>query len=108
MKKAKNMLQNYRNLFAKKFTKISDGIIILVLLLIVGGIIYSLGDAFFGLVGDIYRFLDRFIWAFFAGIIAFFVAVSITGLIIWISIISIAFIFGLLIAGVTIIFGGRS
>ena len=31
-------------------------------------------DAFFGLVGDIYHFLDGYIWAFFAGVIAFLIA----------------------------------
>ena len=43
------------------------GIIILI-------VAFFAGDAFFGLVGDLYRFLDGYIWAFFAGIMAFFIA----------------------------------
>ncbi len=44
-------------------------------------------DAFFGLVGAIYTFLDLYIWAFFAGIIAFFFALAIIILMIKISLI---------------------
>ena len=44
-------------------------------------------DAFFGLVSGLYIFLDGYIWAFFAGIIAFFLAISIVGIMIQISIV---------------------
>jgi len=37
-------------------------------------------DAFFSLVGAIYVFLDLYIWAFFAGIIAFLFAITIVAL----------------------------
>ena len=45
-------------------------------------------DAFFDLVGGIYAFLDQYIWAFFAGIIAFFFAIFLVGLMIQISLIT--------------------
>ncbi len=53
-------------------------------------------DAFFGLVGDLYTFLDGYIWAFFAGLIAFWAAVTIVMMMIYITfwsiILSLAFI----------------
>jgi len=68
-------------------------------------IFYYLGDAFFGLVGDIYRFLDGFIWAFFAGIMAFFLAITISSIIIYILILSTAFAFVALTTIAVAIFG---
>ena len=47
-------------------------------------------DAFFGLVGSLYTFLDEHIWAFFAWIIAFFTAIFIVGLMIKIAIVVFA------------------
>ncbi len=48
-------------------------------------------DAFIGLVIAIYTFLDLYIWAFFAGIIAFFFAITIVALMIKIALILILF-----------------
>lgn len=42
-------------------------------------------DAFIGLVANIYHFLDGFIWAFFAGIIAFFIALWLVVIMIYIT-----------------------
>jgi hypothetical protein len=49
-------------------------------------------DAFFGLVGDIYHFLDGYIWAFFAGVIAFFIAVWLVILMFYITLFVVMFI----------------
>jgi len=46
-------------------------------------------DAFIGLVIAIYAFLDLYIWAFFAGIIAFFFAITIVALMIKIGLVLI-------------------
>ena len=46
-------------------------------------------DAFFGLVGGLYNFLDEYIWAFFAGIIAFFAALFLVGLMFQITVLVI-------------------
>ena len=63
------------------------GIVSIVIILI--GLWVGL-DAFFGLVGEIYRFLDGFIWAFFAGIIAFFIAIGLVSLMLVITFYTIA------------------
>ena len=55
-------------------------------------LIYLFGGYFFGLVGDLYDLLDKFLWAFFAGIIAFIAAITITGLVVQVSIISVTLI----------------
>ena len=52
-------------------------------------------DAFFALVGGIYIFLNTYIWAFFAGVIAFILAVSIVMLMFKITLL----IFGLIVLG---------
>ena len=49
-------------------------------------------DAFFGLVGDIYHFLDGYIWALFAGVIALFIAVWLVILMFQITLFIVAFI----------------
>ena len=53
-------------------------------------------DAFFGLVGDLYTLLDSYIWAFFAGIIAFFTSIFIVSLMIQITLIAVAGLLGFL------------
>jgi len=83
----------------------ADRLLIGLSIIMILGIIYFLGDAFFGLVGDIYRFLDGFIWAFFAGIIAFFLSITLSGLIIYITLISLAFAFVALTTIAVAIFG---
>jgi len=52
--------------------------------------------AFFGLVGDLYTWLDSHIWAFFAGIIAFFLSLWIVGLMLQITVVVLALILGVL------------
>ncbi len=49
-------------------------------------------SAFFGLVSNIYHFLDGFIWAFFAGVIAFFVAIWLVILMWYIAIFTVVVI----------------
>jgi hypothetical protein len=53
-------------------------------------------DAFFGLVGDIYHFLDGYIWAFFAGVIAFFMALWLVILMFYITLFTVVAIIGFL------------
>ena len=65
------------------------GVIVLV-------IAFFAGDAFFTLVGDMYRFLDSYIWAFFAGIMAFFIALWFVVMMVYITIAIVALIAGLL------------
>ena len=68
--------------------------------IIVGAIIlviaFFAGDAFTTLVGDMYRFLDSYIWAFFAGIMAFFIALWVVVIMVYITIAIVALIAGLL------------
>ena len=47
--------------------------------------IYFAGSAFFGLMADLYHLLDSYIWAFFAGIIAFFATFAIVAIMIQIK-----------------------
>ncbi len=63
-------------------------------------------DAFFGLVGAIYTFLDGYIWAFFAGIIAFIFTFTIIILMIKISLVLLVLTLGLL-AVIIDAFSGR-
>ena len=51
--------------------------------------IYLGASSFFELVGDLYSWLDNYIWAFFAGIIAFFMALWVVGMMVQISIVLI-------------------
>ena len=53
-------------------------------------------DAFFGLVGDLYHFLDGYIWAFFAGIIAFFIAIWLIIIMFYITLFIVAGVLALL------------
>jgi len=53
-------------------------------------------DAFFGLVEDLYHFLDGYIWAFFAGIIAFFIAVWLVTIMFYITVLIVAGVLTLL------------
>jgi len=65
----------------------------MVLVLFVVGVFAWFGvDAFVDLVVKIYHFLDGFIWAFFAGIIAFFIAVWLVMVMIYITAVAIAFL----------------
>ena len=54
--------------------------------LIVLGILWLGFSAFFGLVSDLYHFLDQFIWAVFAAIIAVWAAIVLSIIIIYISV----------------------
>jgi len=65
----------------------AQGILALVVILT---IVWFLGSAFVGLVGDIYHFLDGFMWAFFAGIVALWAAVIISMIVIYITVVSIS------------------
>ena len=49
-------------------------------------------DSFFSLVGNLYEFLDGFIWAFFAGVIAFLVSIWLVTIMFYISVFTFAFI----------------
>lgn len=65
---------------------------IALVVIIMAVVVYVAGDAFFTLVGELYRLLDSYIWAFFAGIIAFFAAISIVVIMINIALWSVALI----------------
>ena len=71
----------------------------LALTLIVVGIFIWFGvDSFINLVMNVYHFLDGFIWAFFAGIIAFFVAIWLVIIMIYISVFSIIALIAIIVA----------
>ena len=63
-------------------------------------------DAFFGLVGAVYGFLDQYIWAFFAGIIAFFLSISIVGMMVQITFIVVIAVLASL-GGIVALFKGK-
>jgi hypothetical protein len=74
----------------KNNTQIGLAIIVMVFLLWIGL------DAFFGLVSDIYHFLDGYIWAFFAGVIAFFIALWLVILMFYITLFVVVAVIGFL------------
>ena len=53
----------------------TDMVAVAITVLVLGVAVYFGASAFFELVGNLYDWLDGFIWAFFAGIVAFFVAI---------------------------------
>jgi hypothetical protein len=60
--------------------------------IIVTTIIWFGGGAFIDLVMGIYNFLDQYIWAFFAGIIAFFFSISLVGMMFQITLVTLGLI----------------
>ena len=76
--------------------------IILIGIIIIVAIYYG-GSAFIGLMSDIYHLLDNYIWAFFAGIIAFFATISIVGIMIQITVFFVALFFGGILALVALL-----
>jgi hypothetical protein len=70
-----------------------QAIIVTIIVLVLG---WFLADAFFGLVGNLYHTLDQYLWAFFAGIIAFFTALWLISLCIYILLAIVGFVLGML------------
>lgn len=68
------------------------GLVILVMVVVA----YFGFDAFFSLVGDLYTLLDGYIWAFFAGIIAFLASISIVVIMLQITLVCVALVLALL------------
>ncbi len=64
-------------------------------------------DAFFGLVGSLYDFLDIHIWAFFAGILSFIFALALVVLMIKISFWVIVLFIGITLSILVTIFDRR-
>jgi len=75
---------------------------IIAAIIIVLGLWVSL-DAFFNLVSGLYNFLDGYIWAFFAGIMAFFTALFLVGLMFQITVIIIYLILWVIVSIVVLI-----
>ncbi len=95
---------------SKNKYNIKDSITAVIVTLVILVAMWFGFDAFFGLVGAIYTFLDLYIWAFFAGIIAFFFAITITVLMIKIGLVLIFLTMAgliLLVAGIADIFSER-
>jgi len=65
---------------------LSVGIVVFIFLLIG----YFGGSAFMDLVGGLYHWLDQFIWAFFAGVIAFFLSLWLVAIMFQITVITVS------------------
>jgi len=78
---------------------IKDNIVVGVVILFMLVIAYFGATSFFELTGDLYSWLDNYMWAFFAGIIAFFLALWLVVVMFQITI--AVFAFG--IAGIVIL-----
>ena len=57
-------------------------------------VLWFVGEAMFGLMSDLYHFLDNYIYAFFAGIIAFFLAIWLVFVMFQITVVTVALILG--------------
>jgi len=66
-----------------------ENIVFAIVALIMVVVAYFGASSFFELVGDLYSWLDQYIWAFFAGIIAFFMSLWVVAMMVQISIVLI-------------------
>jgi len=66
-----------------------DNIVFAIVALIMVVVAFFGASSFFELVGDLYSWLDNYIWAFFAGIIAFFMSLWVVAMMVQISIVLI-------------------
>jgi len=73
-----------------------DNIVFAIVALIMVVVAYFGASSFFELVGDLYSWLDQYIWAFFAGIIAFFMSLWLVIVMFQISIVVITILLVLL------------
>ena len=69
-----------------------DNLKVAIVVIVVGLLAYFVGSAMYELMVDVYHLLDEYIWAFFAGIIAFFATLTIVSLMIQITIYSAALV----------------
>lgn len=89
----------------------SKNIVAMIATVFILAILWYAFDAFFSLVGALYVLLDGYIWAFFAGIIAFFTAIALVGIMIRITFLLIILAVPILMSifmGIVILFGGRT
>ena len=69
-----------------------------ILAVVLAAVLVLAGSAFIDLVGDIYHFIDNYIWAFFAGLIAFIIACWIVLMMFWLSMVFALFIVYVIVA----------